>query len=325
MAEREDPLMRLERKEQEKRDRNNGLRRTVYILAAVCAVLAGILIYMEIRKASLAKQIREAGLNSDKGSFYELVEELNVEKQDLLTQMEALQNDYAALSSDYDNINSQLDTSRAEVAQLIEKIKKTDATNRAKMRQYEKELGTLRSIMRNYIVQIDSLNTLNHKLTAAAAAARREAAESKRANEELTQQVENLTGKVAAGSVIKARGIRLEAYNNSDKKTDRSSRVTRLLTSLSLVENDLAPKGPVRVYIRVKDPDGIILTNEVRTSFTIGGETMVASASREVDYEGREVDLSIYMNGIDGFMKGVYTVEVYTEQALLGTAELMLR
>lgn len=317
--------MRLERKEQEKRDRNNGLRRTVYILAAVCAVLAGILIYMEIRKASLAKQIREAGLNSDKGSFYELVEELNVEKQDLLTQMEALQNDYAALSSDYDNINSQLDTSRAEVAQLIEKIKKTDATNRAKMRQYEKELGTLRSIMRNYIVQIDSLNTLNHKLTADAAAARREAAESKRANEELTQQVENLTGKVAAGSVIKARGIRLEAYNNSDKKTDRSSRVTRLLTSLSLVENDLAPKGPVRVYIRVKDPDGIILTNEVRTSFTIGGETMVASASREVDYEGREVDLSIYMNGIDGFMKGVYTVEVYTEQALLGTAELMLR
>lgn len=179
--------------------------------------------------------------------------------------------------------------------------------------------------MRNYIVQIDSLNTLNHKLTADAAAARREAAESKRANEELTQQVENLTGKVAAGSVIKARGIRLEAYNNSDKKTDRSSRVTRLLTSLSLVENDLAPKGPVRVYIRVKDPDGIILTNEVRTSFTIGGETMVASASREVDYEGREVDLSIYMNGIDGFMKGVYTVEVYTEQALLGTAELMLR
>ena len=325
MAEREDPLMRLERKEQEKRDRNNGLRRTVYILAAVCAVLAGILIYMEIRKASLAKQIREAGLNSDKGSFYELVEELNVEKQDLLTQMEALQNDYAALSSDYDNINSQLDTSRAEVAQLIEKIKKTDATNRAKMRQYEKELGTLRSIMRNYIVQIDSLNTLKHKLTADAAAARREAAESKRANEELTQQVENLTGKVAAGSVIKARGIRLEAYNNSDKKTDRSSRVTRLLTSLSLVENDLAPKGPVRVYIRVKDPDGIILTNEVRTSFTIGGETMVASASREVDYEGREVDLSIYMNGIDGFMKGVYTVEVYTEQALLGTAELMLR
>ena len=217
------------------------------------------------------------------------------------------------------------DTSRAEVANLLERIKKTDATNRAKMRQYEKELGTLRSIMRNYIVQIDSLNTLNHKLTADAAAARREAAASKAANAELSQQVENLSGQVAAGAVIKARGLSMAAYNSSDKVTDRSSRVVRLLTSLSLVENDLAPKGPVRVYIRVKDPNGIILTNSNRTSFTFNGEAMIASASRQVDYEGKEVDMSIYLNDIPSFQKGVYTVEAYTEQSKLGSAELMLR
>ena len=61
----------------------------------------------------------------------------------------------------------QLDSSREEVSQLIERIKKTDATNRAKIRQYEKELRhSSGSIMRSYIVQIDSLNTLNQKLTA---------------------------------------------------------------------------------------------------------------------------------------------------------------
>ena len=254
-----------------------------------------------------------------------LISELEDEKRDLTEQMESLQNDYATLSSDYDSINSQLDTSRAEVADLLERIKKTNATNRAKMRQYEKELGTLRSIMRNYIVQIDSLNTLNHKLTAEAAAARREAAASKAESAQLSQQVENLTGQVAAGSVIKARGLHIAAYNSSDKVTDRSSRTVRLLTSLSLVENDLAPKGPVRVFIRVKDPDGIILTNSNRSSFTFNGETMVASASRRVDYEGSEVDLSIYLNDIPEYRKGVYTVEAYTEQAFLGKSELMLR
>ena len=174
-------------------------------------------------------------------------------------------------------------------------------------------------------MQIDSLNTLNHKLTADAAAARREAAASKAANAELSQQVENLSGQVAAGAVIKARGLSMAAYNSSDKVTDRSSRVVRLLTSLSLVENDLAPKGPVRVYIRVKDPNGIILTNSNRTSFTFNGEAMIASASRQVDYEGKEVDMSIYLNDIPSFQKGVYTVEAYTEQSKLGSAELMLR
>lgn len=179
--------------------------------------------------------------------------------------------------------------------------------------------------MRSYIGQIDSLNTLNHKLTADAAAARKEAAASKRANQELTQQVESLSGQVAAGSVIKARGLRIDAYNGTDNVTDRSSRVVRMLTTLSLVENELAPKGPVRIYIRVKDPDGILLTNANQVSFNYGGETMVASASREVDYQGKEVELSIYLNDIPSFTKGVYTVEAYTTQAKLGTAEVLLR
>ena len=193
------------------------------------------------------------------------------------------------------------------------------------MRQYEKELGTLRSIMKNYIVQIDSLNTLNHKLTADAAAARKEAAESKAENADLKGQVENLSGKVATGSVIKSRGLSVAAYNSSDKVTDRSSRVVRLLASLSLVENDLAPKGPVRVYLRVKDPEGILLTNSNQTSFNFNGQSMVASASREVDYEGKEVDLSIYLNDIPSYQPGIYTVEAYTTKAFLGKTELLLR
>lgn len=297
----------MERRERESQlAKEKKLKRTMWILVVVAVALVAVLGFVWSQKASL-------------------ISELEDEKRDLTEQMESLQNDYATLSSDYDNINSQLDTSRAEVADLLERIKKTNATNRAKMRQYEKELGTLRSIMRNYIVQIDSLNTLNHKLTAEAAAARREAAASKAESVQLSQQVENLTGQVAAGSVIKARGLHIAAYNSSDKVTDRSSRTVRLLTSLSLVENELAPKGPVRVFIRVKDPDGIILTNSNRSSFTFNGETMVASASRRVDYEGSEVDLSIYLNDIPEYRKGVYTVEAYTEQSFLGKSELMLR
>ena len=283
-----------------------SLKKVMYALIAVAVLLAGTLAYIWYEKSSLVK-------------------DLTLEKEELTEQMIALQNDYATLSSDYDEINLQLDSSRLEVQMLIEKITKTEATNRSKIRQYERELGTLRSIMKSYIVQIDSLNTLNKKLTADAAAARREAAESKKRQQELSKEVENLSGQVAAGSVIKAGGIWIEAYNASDKVTDRSSRVIRLLTTLSLVENDLAPKGPVRVYIRVKGPDGILLTNDTQRTFEVNGEPMICSASREVDYQGKEVEMSIYLNDITGYIKGIYTVEAYTQQSLLGSAELMLR
>ena len=96
-------------------------------------------------------------------------------------------------------------------------------------------------------------------------------------------------------------------------------------TRLSLVENDLAPKGPVRIYIRVKDPDGVLIAGTEQRAFELEGETLVSSASREVDYQGTETDIVIYVNGVKDCVKGVYTVEAYTEQSSLGTAELLLR
>lgn len=303
--EREDPLERLERKENEKKA-NGGLKTVMIAMVAVAAVLAVALVYVLTSKNKLVGQ-------------------LNDEKKDLTEQIQMLQNDYEGLSSDYDSINAQLDSSREEIAQLVERVKKTEATNRAKIRQYQKELGTLRTIMKSYIVQIDSLNTLNHKLTAEAASARKEAAASKRLNAELSQQVEDLTGRVTAGAVLKARGVRLEAYNKNDKLTDRSGKVSRLLVSLSLLENELTPKGPVRVYVRVTDPDGNLLTDGRNTSFTIGEETLQATASREVDYQGAEVEMGIYVNNIPSFRKGVYSVTAYTNQGQIGSAELLLR
>lgn len=303
--EREDPLERLERKENEKKA-NGGLKAVMIAMVAVAAVLAVALVYVLTSKNKLVGQ-------------------LNDEKKDLTEQIQMLQNDYEGLSSDYDSINAQLDSSREEIAQLVERVKKTEATNRAKIRQYQKELGTLRTIMKSYIVQIDSLNTLNHKLTAEAASARKEAAASKRLNAELSQQVEDLTGRVTAGAVLKARGVRLEAYNNNDKLTDRSGKVSRLLVTLSLLENELTPKGPVRVYVRVTGPDGNLLTDGRNTSFTIGEETLQATASREVDYQGAEVEMGIYVNNIPSFRKGVYSVTAYTNQGQIGSAELLLR
>ena len=179
--------------------------------------------------------------------------------------------------------------------------------------------------MRGYINQIDSLNTLNHKLAEEAATARKEAEQTKQINTQLTQQVETLTNRVTAGSIIKAHNFVMYAYNNNDKITDKANRVARFLVNLTLVENELAEHGPVRVYVRVTDPDGNLLSDGHGTTFTFNGETLEATASREVDYQGKEVDLGIYVNNIGSFQKGVYTVNAYTTQAQLGHGELLLR
>ena len=288
----------------------NGKQKTILIiLIVVSVILAGALGYIWYQNTQNKEQLEERK------------KELAANMQDLLD----LQDAYSGLSVQYDTISMQLDSSRMEVELLMEKLQKERQISNATIRQYQKELGTLRTVMKGYIVQIDSLQKLNTKLTADAAAARKEAAASKRKTEELSKTVASLNDQVSAGAVIKAYGLKTEAYNKSDKVTDRSSRTTYLLTTLTLGENDLAQKGPVTVYIRVKDPEGFLLVNGNQKAFEYNGEVMNCSASREVDYQGAAVDLGIYLNDIPEFTKGVYTVEAYTDKSLLGTTELMLR
>ena len=290
---------------------DNGNQKKILIaVTAVLVVLCGVLGYMWHKTDS------ELDVNIEESKAA-----LAASAQDLLDLQEA----YSGLSIQYDTINMQLDSSRMEVELLMQKLQDERKISNATIKQYQKELGTLRTIMKGYIVQIDSLQKLNTKLTADAAAARQEAAASRKKTEELSKTVESLSGQVSAGAVIKAYGLKAEAYNKSDKVTDRSSRTTYILTSLTLGENDLAEKGPVTVYIRVKDPEGFLLVNGSQKAFEYNGEVMNCSASREVDYQGAAVDLGIYLNDIPEFTKGVNTVEAYTAKALLGTTEFMLR
>lgn len=290
---------------------DNGNQKKILIaVTAVLVVLCGVLGYMWL------KTDNELDVNIEESKAA-----LAASAQDLLDLQEA----YSGLSIQYDTINMQLDSSRMEVELLMQKLQDERKISNATIKQYQKELGTLRTIMKGYIVQIDSLQKLNTKLTADAAAARQEAAASRKKTEELSKTVESLSGQVSAGAVIKAYGLKAEAYNKSDKVTDRSSRTTYILTSLTLGENDLAEKGPVTVYIRVKDPEGFLLVNGSQKAFEYNGEVMNCSASREVDYQGAAVELGIYLNDIPEFTKGVYTVEAYTAKALLGTTEFMLR
>ena len=287
-------------------EREDKLRKIVVALAIAAVLLGGVLAYVWVSKNKI-------------------VNDLNIEKADLTQEMVELRQEYAELQTANDTLNANLQIEREKVDQLIERFQKTEATNRAQIRQYEKELGTLRSIMKHYIVQIDSLNNLNMALREEASDARREAAENRRQYEDLRSTTDEYARQVAEGSVVKGRGVSLHAINSSAKETDRSSRTEKLRADMFLIENAIAKKGPRRVYIRVKGPDGILLTADDKQLFSCDGEQMIYSESREVDYQGEEVEVSVYFASPQPFTKGVYTVDAYTTEGKIGSADLLLR
>lgn len=254
-----------------------------------------------------------------------MVNDLTMDKETLTVELTQLKTDYSTLSTNNDSLNTQLDREKIKVEELIDRVKKTEATNRSRIRQYEKELGTLRSIMRGYIKQIDSLNTLNITLRKDAAQARDEAKESRQKYNDLRSTTDEYAKQVEVGSVIKGRGFNAIAITSANKETDRSSRTAKLKICSSLIENSLAPRGPMHIYIRVFGPDKLLLTTSEQQVFTVNGERLIYSASREVDYQGDEVEVCVYYAGNQGFVKGVYTIDVFTTRGKLGTAQVLLR
>ena len=96
----------------------------------------------------------------------DLVESFDLEKQSLEDEYNELSLQYEGykFSVGNDSLVALLSTEQAKVQRLLEELRTVKATNAREISRLKKELATLRKIMRNYVMQIDSLNRANEAL-----------------------------------------------------------------------------------------------------------------------------------------------------------------
>ncbi len=245
----------------------------------------------------------------------------------LAADRDSIQNDLTELITEYDDLKYQNDSIAANLEkanQMVEQLKKERRWNYAKLKQYEKELGTLRTVMMGYIKQIDSLNTLNKKLITENVSYRKEISSANlRADmaEERTQELEN---KVKVGAVIRARDLGMIALSKRNKEVTRIKNAERLRVDFVLTANELATPGNKAIYLRITSPDGYVLTTDEMPTFEFEGELLSYSAMREVDYQNADLEVGIYYNS-SGFAAGTYQLELYMEGRMIGSAEVVMR
>lgn len=258
----------------------------------------------------------------------DIKEQFRIERDTLNSQISGLITEIDSINVRNTVVNNELRehiaAERNKADSLMTRLKKERNMNREKLRQYEKELGTLRTIMKRYVSQIDSLNTLNKRLADENISIRQKvASETSRANiaEERAQEMAN---KIKLGSIVKARGVTLGAYNTGGSNVTRASRASKFRTDLTLTANELTIPGKRSVYVRVVGPDGMVLSGGPDCLMEFEGDVISYSAEREVDYDNKDLDVSIFFN-YDQIVSGLHKVEVYMDGYLIGEAELSLR
>ncbi|NOU18331.1 MAG: hypothetical protein HOO91_12315 [Bacteroidales bacterium] len=251
--------------------------------------------------------------------------QLTAEKDSIARNLKGLMADYKTLETTNDTINQKLQTEQDRVKRLYSQIQSERNISYSKIKEYQRELGTLRTIMKDLLHDVDSLNAVNQKLIVENIKIKEEATTAKKTVKELEQKTEELNSQVEKGSVIKARSVVAMAVSRKGNEVTRARRVEKLRVCFTLSENVIAKAGVRDAYIRIIGPDQFVLAKAETDLFDFQGEKIVYSAKREVDYQNKDIDLCIFYDNKGELVAGKYQATVYVDGNLVGSGEFMLK
>ena len=240
---------------------------------------------------------------------------LTQEKDSLANELRGMVMAYDTLKTNNDTLNAGLEKERDRIVKLLS----VNASNVQLIKRYRNEISTMRSIMKSYIVQIDSLNTRNKLLSSENVEIRQQMDQIRSTNEELSQVKEDLASKVEMGAVVRAKDIVAVLLNKNRNETKRLNYLDKLRVCFTLRENPLADAGSKEVFMRVLRPDSLVITNSANNLFDFGGVQLVYSANRQVEYMNQDIEMCIFVDNSGDFIVGNYSVELYLEDNLIGS------
>ncbi len=232
--------------------------------------------------------------------------------------------DFDELESKNDSMTMTILEERHRADSIITQLKRERTFNYNKLKQYEKEVGTLRTVMKGYLQQIDSLNSLNKQLITENVTYRKKISDQELRAEMAEERAAELNNIVAQGSVLHARDIAMATLNDRGSDVSRIRRADRLRVDFTVSANEFAEPGSREIYLRIISPDGFPLSTEELPTFQYEGQTLTYSASRTVDYQNSDLPVSIFYNG-SGYIEGEYQIELYVGGYLLAKSTVSVR
>lgn len=283
-------------------------KKTAIIAASVAGIiLVGLLIYMNT-KMRVRQEENE-----------QMIEVLKMDKAEMENEYEqfAMQYNEMMAQINNDSLINQLAIEQERVQKLLEELRQTKAENTREIIRLKKELATLRAILKDYVMQIDSLNRENQALKVDNDKLRNQNQLAKEHITTLSTKNEELVDKVAIASQLNATGISAMAHNKRGKDTDKIRKAKKFVVSFTLARNVTTETGMRSIYVRIATPTGSILTNG--GTFQYENRDLQYSILKEVEYNGEELPVTVYWDIAESLTAGQYRVDIFADGQNIGT------
>ena len=284
-------------------------KKIVWIVFIILALIIGGLVYWNLTQRS---------------ELNEIVEQMTIEKEELQEEYEdlAIQFDgYQSMDIRNDSLQDLLSREQQRVQDLLEELRQTKASNARKIAELKKELATVRSVMKDYVRQIDSLNATNARLTAENKKVQRENREVRTQNEQLTKANTQLTETVTRASMLEITSCVTTSLNKNDKKTKMANHIRKLQFDFVIAKNITCQPGIKQLYAQVVDPEGILLGENEEHVFPFESGEIPYSLVQEFEYSGEAYPGTCYFTLEEGYTikKGDYIIDFFCDGNMIGS------
>jgi hypothetical protein len=277
------------------------------VASAICVVLIGVLIYMNTQMRARQEENEQMieVLKMDKAEMENEYEQFAMQYNEMMTQI------------NNDSLINQLSIEQERVQKLLQELKETKATNAREIMRLKKELATLRAILKDYVMQIDSLNRENQALKVDNTNLRNQNQQAQAHITDLSTEKEQLVEKVAIASQLHATNINVSAKNKKGKETDKIKKAKKFAISFTVARNVTTTTGMRTVYIRIATPTGSVLASG--GTFPYENRDLQYSISKEIEYTGEEQNITVYWDIAEALSAGEYRVDIFADGQNIGS------
>ena len=258
-------------------------------------------------------------LNQQRQENQAMQELAEIDKREMENEYQQFANQYGEMKTkiNNDSIVAQLTAEQERTQQLLKELKDTKASDAREIARLKKELATVRAVLRNYVIEIDSLNRLNQNLTAENTRIRGQYNEATRQIEGLNTERASLSEKVAIAAQLDATGISMQLKNKRGKSTDKTAKCKTVQVNFTIAKNVTAKNGQKTFYVRITTPTGTALGGG--GSFSYQNRSLEASMKKTVEYDGQETSISTFWNVSQSLMEGTYQVSIFADGNMIGS------
>ena len=287
-------------------------KKYVILIAIVALVIIalGIAVFYFINKA-----------NEKEKEVAEVIEMMNFEKEQVEKEFSDLTIEFDGYTSNIknDSLIKLLDDQKSKVTQLLNELRITKSTNARRIAELKKELATVRSVMIQYVNQIDSLNTANKELKTENVEVHRKYNAASQTVQQLSKEKENLNQVVSRASIMEITHFSMTPLNNKNKKTSWFSQTAALQFNFTIAKNITAQPGDKTVYLRITRPDDDVLTKSSANVFAFENKMISYSVSKKIEYAGEAISDVLYWKVGEILPKGTYRAEFFIDGNRVGS------